>query len=97
MTSAYYQYYHPLYDSWGCRIHRMHLCKWVRLPNECPVNDTKQSDGQVPVMLEIRGMRSTPLLPSPPGPLLPGVVAPDRVLSIYQIELNYLFLLNWIV
>ena len=28
-------------------------------------------------MLELSGMRSTPLLPSLPGPLWPGVVAPD--------------------
>ena len=32
-------------------------------------------------------MRSTPLLLSLPGPLWPGVVAPDRVLSMGQIEL----------
>ena len=25
----------------------------VRLPNECPIYDTKQSDGEVPVMLEL--------------------------------------------
>ena len=29
-------------------------------------------------MLELWGMRSTPLLPSLPGPLWPGVVAPDK-------------------
>ena len=29
-------------------------------------------------MLEIWGMRSTPLLPSLPGPLWPRVVAPDK-------------------
>ena len=28
-------------------------------------------------MLDIWGMRSTPLLPSLPGPLWPGVVPPD--------------------
>ena len=33
-------------------------------------------------------MQSTPSLPSLPGPLWPGVVAPDRVLSMGQIELN---------
>ena len=27
-------------------------------PNKCPVYDTKQSDGEVPVMLELWGMRS---------------------------------------
>ena len=47
-------------------------------PNECPGHDTKQSDGAVPAMLELWGMRSTPLLPSLPGPLYPGLVAPDK-------------------
>ena len=68
---------------WGCRIHRLLLCRGVRPPpNECPGNDTKQSDGEVPAMLELWGMRSTPSLPSLPGPLWPGVVAPDRALSM---------------
>ena len=52
------------------------------LQNECPKYDTKQSDGEVPVMLELWGMQSTPSLPSLPGPLCPGVVAPDRVLWV---------------
>ncbi len=47
-------------------------------PNGCPVYDTKQSDGEIPAMLELWGMRSTPSLPSLPGPLWPGVVAPDK-------------------
>ena len=47
-------------------------------PNECPIYDNKQSDGEVPVMLELWGMWSTPSLPSHPGPLWPGVVAPDK-------------------
>ena len=51
-------------------------------PNEFPVYDTKQSDGEVPVMLELWGLRSTPSLPSLPGPLWVGVVAPDRALSM---------------
>ena len=51
-------------------------------PNECPVYDTKQSDGEVPVMLGLCGMQSTPSLPLLPGPLWPGVVAPDRALSM---------------
>ena len=50
--------------------------------NECPCYDTKQSDGEVPAMLELWGIRSTPLLPSLPGPLWPGVVAPDGALSM---------------
>ena len=51
-------------------------------PNECPGYDTKQSDGEVPAVLGLWGMRSTPLLPLLPGPLWPGVVAPDRALSM---------------
>ena len=47
-------------------------------PNECPGYDTKQSDGEVPVMLGLWGMWSTTLLPLLPGPLWPGMVAPDR-------------------
>ena len=50
--------------------------------NECPRYDTEQSDAEVPVMLKLWGMRSTPLLPSLPGPLWLGVVAPDRTLSM---------------
>ena len=58
---------------------------------ECSGYDTKQSDGDVPVILELWGMRSTPSLPSLPGPLWPGMVAPYRVLSMGQIELNCAF------
>ena len=46
------------------------------------VYDIKQSDGEVPVMLGLWGMRSTPSLPLLPGPLRPGVVAPDRALAM---------------
>ena len=38
-------------------------------------------------MLELWGTRSTPILPLFPGPLWPGDVAPDRVLSMGLIEL----------
>ena len=48
-------------------------------PNECPGNDTKQSDGEAPVMLELWRMQCTPLLPLLPSPFWPGVVAPDWV------------------
>ncbi len=48
---------------------------------------TKQSDYEVPIILELWGMRSTPSLPSLQGSLWPRVVAPDRVLSMGQIEL----------
>ena len=65
--------------------------------NECPVYDTKQSDGEAPVTLELWGTWSNPLLPLLPVPLWAGVVASDRVLSMGQIELNSVLMLNWIV
>ena len=45
-------------------------------------------------MLEIWGMQTTPLLPPLSSPLWLGVVAPDRVLSTGQIELNSVLMLN---
>ena len=53
--------------------------------NDYPGYDTKQSDGEVPVMMELWWMQSTPLLPSLPGPPWLGVVAPDSVLCMCQI------------
>ena len=47
-----------------------------------PGYDTKQFDSEVPLMLELQGMESTPSLSLLPDPLWPGVVAPDRALSI---------------
>ena len=38
-------------------------------------------------MPELREMQSTPSLPSLPGQLWRGVIAPDRILSMGQIEL----------
>ena len=57
------------------------------LPNEHPGYDTKQSDGEVPIILEVWGMWSTPLLPSVPRSLWSSVVAPDQVLAMGLIEL----------
>ena len=62
-----------------------------------PVYDTKQYEGEDPVMLEFWGMSVTLLLPSLSGPLWPGVAAFDRVLSMDQIEQNYLLKLMKIV
>ena len=68
---------------WDCRIHRLQLYRGVRPPpNEFLGYDTKQSDGEVPVIMGLWGMRSTPSLPLLPGPLWPGMVAPDRALSM---------------
>ena len=69
----------------------------VRHPsNEFPAYDSKQSDGEVPVMLELWGMRTTPTpsLPLLPGPHWHGVVAPNRIVSMGQIELNRALMLN---
>ena len=67
---------------WNCRIHRLHLHH-----NLCPANDTKQSDDEASVMLELWRMLNIPLLPLLPNPLWSGVIAPDRVLFMGQIEL----------
>ena len=63
---------------WDSRIHRLVLCRGVRFPNEFLRYDTKQSDADVPVLLELWGMQGTLSLPSLPGPLCPRVVAPDK-------------------
>ena len=73
---------------WGCKKHWLLLCRGVRLPNKCPRYDTEQSDGEVPIMLELWGMWSTLWLPSLPGPLWPGVVAPCKIKTeLLEIEL----------
>ena len=69
----------------------------VRRPKESTEYDTKQVDGEAPVIQELAGMRSTSLLPSLPGPLRFGVVAPERVLSMGKTELNSVQMINWIV
>ena len=73
---------------WGCRIHRLFLCRGVRTPNQCPGYDTKQSDGEVTVMLKLWAIVSIHSLLSLPGPFWLGVVAPHRVISTGWIELN---------
>ena len=62
-------------------------------PPKC-VLDMILNNSKVPRMLELWGMRSTPSLTSLPGSHLPGVVAPDRDLSIGQIELNCVLVIN---
>ena len=51
----------------------------------------KKYDGESLVMLELWGKRSTSLLPSLTGPLWSEVIAPERVLSIGQIELIVIY------
>ena len=84
---------------WGCRIHRLHLCRGVSTPpprrTSVLLYDIKQTDGEILEMLQLWGMQSTLSLPLLPGPLWPGVVAPDRVQSMGQIELKCVIMLNW--
>ena len=80
---------------WDCRIQTASLQR-SKPPPQVSWYDSKQSDGEVPVMLEFWGMRSTVSLPLLSIWLWPGVVAPDRVLSMGQIELNCIFMPNWI-
>ena len=57
---------------WGCRIHRLDLCREVRSHSiDCPGYDTKQSDDETSVMLELWRMQSSsslPLLSGSPDP-----------------------------
>ena len=66
----------------------------VEYSNECPGYDTKQPDGEVPMMLGLWGMWIIHLLPSLPGPLWTGMVAPDRF-PIYGLNrTNSILMLN---
>ena len=75
--------------SLGYRIHQLLLCRGERSSpprNECPGYNTKQSDGDIPVMLELWGMWNTPSLPSLPDHLWPVVVT--------QVEQNCVLMQN---
>ena len=105
-----FQYFVCLID-WDCRIHQLLLCRGVRHPLQRVywIYDTKQSDGEVPVMLELWRMQSTSSLPLLPSSLRLRVVAPDRVLSESNrtklctyakqncLKWNCFGMLNWIV
>ena len=67
------------------RIHQLFLCRGVRPPKDCPGYDTKQSDSEITLMMDLWGNAEYNW---------PGVVAPDRVLFIGQIELNCTLMLN---
>ena len=64
---------------WGSRILRVLHWWGARYPNEFPVYDSKQSDGEVPVIQEVWGTGSSHLLPILPSLHWPGVVASDKV------------------
>ena len=58
--------------NWGCRIHRLLLCRGVRPCNKSPGYNTKRSDGVVPVMLELWEMQSTPFIAIAPRSSVTG-------------------------
>ena len=76
------------------RIYRLSSLQRSKISSMNVLHMTLNNDGEAPVMLELWGMQSTPLLPSLPGLLWLGVVAPDMVLSMSQIELNSVLMLN---
>ena len=87
----------------GCRIHRLHLWRGLTTPtNKWIGYNTKLFDREAPA-LELWITWSKPSFPSLTDPLCPRVVAPDRVLSMDQIELFEIYsvckqiTLNWIV
>ena len=59
--------------------------------------DSKQSDGEVSVMLEIWGMQNTPSLPLLQVHSDSEWLSPDRILSMGLIEQNTILKLKWIV
>ena len=70
-----YIYTHTLAQSTGA-------VEYTDCTNECLGYDAKQFDGEVPVILGLWGMWSTPSLPLLPSPLWPRMVASDRALSM---------------
>ena len=75
---------------WRCIIRWLHLCCGViPLFNVCPGYDTKQSNGEAPV-LDLWEMWNSPSLPLPPP--WPGLVIPQMVLSMGQIEISNHFI-----
>ena len=68
-----------MYDLWMNSLEVRFLKK--------PLYDIKESDDEAPEILELWGMRSIPSLLLLKGPLWPGEVAPDRILSLGQKEL----------
>ena len=87
-TSTHFNIFHLLLAqlAWGVEYADCMSAENKTPSNECSWYDTKPSDNEAPVILVLRGMWSTPSLPSFPGPLWAGLVAPDRVLSMGQIE-----------
>ena len=78
-------------------------CRGIRPPfNECPGYDTKQSHGEVPVMLKLWGIRKTLFIVIAPRSTLAGrgstwwgpIYGLNRTNGIHM--LNWIVWLNWI-
>ena len=82
--------------SWGCRLHILHICRGVRLLKQVFRYMTQNNLIVTQVILELWGMWSIPSFPSLPGPLWPGVVATDSILSMGKTEQKCVLILDWI-
>ena len=76
--------------------------KLTKKSNECPNYNTKQFDDGCPVMLELWEMQSISSLPSLPGPLWPGLVAPmcwlNKInLRTYVLEIELFWYENFLL
>ena len=79
---------------WGYRKHRQHLCS-----NTHPTSALDITLYNLTVRPYSGALRNAeyPFIVIAPRITLPGVIAPDRVLSMGEIELNSVLLLSWIV
>ena len=92
--SVYVYMYLSCPVGWGCRLHRLDPSRGIKKNlNVCPGYDTKQSDGEAPVMLELWKIRSTSSLSLLSGQLWPGVVANDLCWNV-SYTWQYLELFN---
>ena len=63
------------------------VVEYTNSPAQTSGYDIKKSYGEASVMLELWAMWTTPSLLLLAGPLCPGAVAPDKILSMGQIEM----------
>ena len=94
MTYVYKAYIFNIYDCpAGCRIYKLLLCRGV-WPSPTSVLDITLNNLIDCSNTGALGNAEYSFIVIAPGPLWHGVVAPDRALSISQIELNYVLMLN---
>ena len=92
LVEQYNQFYHLFAQSGGAPEYIDCISAGVYIPSKDSSGyDTKQSDAKASVILEPWGMRGTPSCLSFPGLLWHGVLAPDRIPSMGQLELKWMF------